>query len=82
MTTTEFITGELKRAESELKFRSDAVRTWRGGTEESWRSVGCKLNKAQRMKSADIHERIQIKVLRRVEMFQAVLKELQENNSR
>ena len=68
-----FIESEKKYAESCVKFREDSVKCWRGGTDESWKAVGCRKTKAQRLETAAIHGRIAIKMRRRVELFDGVL---------
>lgn len=36
-----FIAGKVADAERTLKCREEMERTWRGGTDASWRKVGC-----------------------------------------
>lgn len=68
----EFIEGKLINAFSTLKTREEMEVVWRGGTEESWRAVGCHLTKAQRLKDSAMHGRIASKLRREVELLKAV----------
>lgn len=69
---SEFIQGKLIDAFASLMAREEMEKTWRGGTDESWRAVGCNLSKKQRLKDADTHLRIAVKLRREVELFKAV----------
>ncbi len=70
---TQWLQLKLTAAEKELKARLQMEECWRGGTDESWRAVGCKMKKAQRLKESEIHGRISKKSRRDVEMFKAVI---------
>ena len=72
----EFIKAKLATAKASLKAREQMERIWRGGTDASWRAVGCPDSKAGRIKTADIHGRIAVKCRREVKMFKAVLEAL------
>lgn len=74
----EFIEGKLISAFASLKAREEMERTWRGGTDEMWRAVGCTKTKAQRFKEAEMHGRIAAKLRREVELFKAVRDKLKE----
>ena len=65
---------KLHEAKSALKAREQMEATWRGGTDESWRAAGCKMNKAARLKESETHGRIAVKCRREVEMFEATIK--------
>lgn len=68
---------QLAKAEQALKGREQLEECMRGGTDSSWRAVGCKLTKAQRLKEASVHGRIAAKYRRDVKMFQAVMSIMQ-----
>ncbi len=68
----DFIEGKLIEAFASLKAREEMETVWKGGTEESWRAVGCRLTKAQRLKDSAMHGRIAVKLRREVELFKAV----------
>lgn len=68
----EFIEGKLIDAFQSLQCREEMEKAWRGGTDESWSSVGCTHTKAQRLKESEIHGRIAIQLRREVELFKAV----------
>lgn len=78
---TEFIEGKLIEAFASLKAREEMEVVWRGGTEESWRAVGCRLTKAQRLKDSAMHGRIAAKLRREVELFKAVRDTLNHPNA-
>ena len=73
----QFIKEKLALAERDLKARTSMPKTWAGGTTESWQAVGCNLNKAQRDIASQRHARIEVKLLREVELFKAVLATLE-----
>ena len=77
----EFLEGKLIDAFATLKAREEMERTWRGGTDEMWRAVGCTKSKAQRLKDADMHARIAAKNRKEVAMFKAVLERLKAPNN-
>lgn len=68
----EFIEGKLIDSFASLKAREEMEKTWSGGTDETWRAVGCHLSKKQRLKDSAMHGRIAIKLRREVELFKAV----------
>jgi hypothetical protein len=68
----EFIEGKLIDAFAALKAREEMETVWRGGTDESWRAVGCTRTKAQRLKDSEMHGRIAVKLRHEVNMFKAV----------
>jgi hypothetical protein len=65
---------KLHEAKSALKAREQMEATWRGGTDESWRAAGCKMNKEARLKESETHGRIAVKCRHEVEMFEATIK--------
>lgn len=71
-----FIESKLADAERSVKARQQARETWAGGNEKDWRKVGCRLNKKQRLAVSATQARIEIKCLREVELFKAVLDRL------
>jgi len=72
-----FIKAEILKAEQDVKFRDQARKTWRSGTNASWREVGCFDSKEKRLKISDSHARIAIKCRQRLEMLQAILVRLE-----
>jgi hypothetical protein len=76
----EFVKGKLADAEKSLKFREESEKVWREGTDKSWRAVGCKMTKQQRLEVSACHGRIAVKCRREVEMFKEVLARLQAPN--
>lgn len=76
----QFIEGKLIEAFATLKAREEMQRVWAGGTDESWRAVGCHLTKKQRLKDSAMHGRIAEKNRKEVEMFKAVLDQLKAPN--
>jgi hypothetical protein len=77
----EFISSKLKDAESRLKTREAMEMVWRGGTNATWAAAaalhpstaGKSLSKRERLKQADTHARIAVKLKHEVEMFKAAL---------
>jgi hypothetical protein len=76
----EFVKGKLADVEKALKFREESEKVWRGGTDKSWRAVGCKMTKQQRLEVSARHGQIAAKCRREVEMFKEVLARLQAPN--
>lgn len=76
----EYIKAEIVKAEQDVKFRDDSYKTWRSGTDASWREVGCFDSKEKRLKTSDGHGRIAIKCRRKLEILKAVLAYLQAPN--
>lgn len=64
---------QLAKFEQSLAARESMAESWAGGTTESWRQAGCRLNKNQRMEHSRTHARIAAKCRHDVEMCQAVL---------
>lgn len=77
----EYIKAKIIEAEKAVKFRDDSYKTWRGGTDASWRAVGCTASKAERLKTADSHGRIAIKCRKELQTLQAVLEYLEAPNA-
>jgi len=73
---TEFIQSKIALVEKSIRAREDGAKTWRGGTDKSWRLVGCTKNKAQRIACAEMEERIIIKLRHELGMFNQVLEAL------
>jgi hypothetical protein len=78
----DFIEGKLIDAAATLHAREEMERTWRGGTDEMWRAVGCNRTRAQRLKDADMHGRIAEKNRKEVAMLKAVLERLKAPNDK
>lgn len=68
-----FLRDQLAGEEKHLKARIQAEKTWREGTDASWRAVGCRMTKAQRLNVAEREKRIGIKVQKRIELFKAAI---------
>lgn len=71
---------KLTAAETSLKARQQMKDSWRNGSAKEWKAVGCNLNRKQRQKLADTHQRIEGKIMNEVQMFRAVIDELQKSN--
>ena len=71
-----FIEAKITEAEKTLLSREAMAKAWAQGTDDTWRAAGCRLNKKQRLKEAEMHRRIAGKNYRELEMFDAVLKQL------
>lgn len=67
---------QLAKAEQSVKAREQSHQSWAGGTTESWREVGCRMTKAQRLKESAAQGRIAVKCRRDVEMLKAVIQKL------
>lgn len=72
----QFIELQIKRAAQTLKMREDMQSVWRGGTDASWRKVGCKASKAERVKASEMHGRIAKTNREELHLFKIVLEEL------
>jgi hypothetical protein len=77
-----WLRAKLIDAESTLKARMQMEATWRGGTDESWKAVGCKTNKAERLKESERHGRIASRCRHDVEMFKAFIAAISQPNAR
>lgn len=75
-----FLRGKLAAAEQALRSREQGEECWRDGTSETWRKVGCKLTKAQRLRLSEKEGRIAEKCRREVAMFKAVIAALDKPN--
>ncbi len=69
----DFIKAEIVEAEKSVKFRDDSYKTWRGGTDNSWRQAGCYETKAARIKTSDGHGRMAIKCRKKLKLLQSTL---------
>jgi len=68
-----FLREKLAAAESSLRAREQAEECWSGGTSKSWREVGCKLSKKERLNRAAAEKRIGEKCRNEVEMLRQVI---------
>ena len=73
-----FIQGKLADSKRTLKCREDMQKVWSEGTDESWRAVGNRMTKAQRLIESDMHGRIAAKNRKEMDMFKATLSALQQ----
>lgn len=64
---------KLSEAEAALSARKQMASTWQGGTDSTWKAAGCRMNKSQRQREADMQNRIAEKCERDVQMFKAVI---------
>jgi hypothetical protein len=71
-TLSEFIQSQIILVSKSIKCREQASKSWRGGTDKSWRAVGCTMTKAQRLEVAQREERILVKLRHELESFQRV----------
>lgn len=71
---------ELRKAESAAAAREQGEKTWKGGTSKSWRAVGCRKTKAERLQESDREKRIGGKCRKRVEMIRATINLLSGQN--
>ena len=78
----DFIRSKIAALELAIKARNESEKTWRGGTEVSWKAVGCSLTRSKRLEQAASEERILLKLMREQEMFLKVLEELPEPGAR
>ena len=72
----DFIRGKISDMEITLITRIGMQKVWGGGTDASWRAVGCFKSKADRLKESETHGRIADKNRRELEMFKSVLEYL------
>lgn len=77
----EWLNAQLSKAENALAAREQARETWRGGSSQSWKLAGCRLNKSQRLRVAEKEDRISIKCRRDVEMFKVVIAIVSDQSS-
>lgn len=75
-----WLRAKLADAKHSVRAREEEESTWRGGTEEAWRAVGCKLNKRGRLEVAERAARILAKCRREVENFEAVIEIVSQPN--
>ena len=68
----EFIEGKLLDAFASVRTREQMEANWKSGADSTWRAVGCKLNKAQRLKESKTHGRIAAKLRGEIALFKAV----------
>lgn len=72
---------KVAKAEETLRVRKEMARTCRSGTNAEWHAAaamhpstkGMKSTKAERLKEAEGHDRIAVKLWRELEMFRATL---------
>ena len=79
-TMLEWLLAKCSEAKQALIARDQAEETWRSGSSQSWRAVGCRLTAAQRKSQADIEARIAAKYRRDVEMFEVLLSILEAHD--
>jgi hypothetical protein len=76
----EWLRGKLADAEKALSARNEASACWQGGNSQSWREVGCKMTKAQRLTVSEREARIAVKCARDVANYKAVIEALSHSN--
>lgn len=64
---------KLAEANAALTFRLESEAGWRGGTDKVWASVGCRLNRTQRLEESAMHGRIAVKCQHDVAMLKRAL---------
>lgn len=69
----EFIKSKMVEVEKAIAAREESSKAWRGGTDKSWKAVGCYKSKPDRIAVAEREERILIKLRHELEMFNGVL---------
>lgn len=77
----DFIKTKINEAEQTLKRREEMQAVWAGGTNETWKAVGCKKPKADRLKESVMHGRIAVRNREELQMFKNVLMQLQAPNA-
>lgn len=85
MTTVDFIKKEIAEAEQAVKYSMEAEQVFRSGTDADWKIAanlhpstrGRPMNKNQRIEAAEKEARIAAICRHKLEMFQAVLKQLE-----
>jgi len=76
-----WLRGKIAEAEKSLSARKQSEAVWRSGTDTTWKDVGCKKNKAQRLQESQMQGRIAARCQRDVEMFKAVVDAIQQLES-
>jgi hypothetical protein len=77
-----WLRSKLADAERIVMAREQMDAAWRGGSDESWKSVGCKLNKSARLKESSVQGRIATKCRHDVSMFKAAIDALSHPNKK
>lgn len=77
MNEIEFIKSKIADMDRKLAARLEMQRVMRSGSEKEWKSVGCNMSKAERLKSADMHGRIAVKNRVELNIFKDVLNKLE-----
>jgi hypothetical protein len=72
-----FIQGKIADAEWRVRCREQGVKVWSGGSEKSWRAVGCGMSKLQRLATAEKEARILVEARRELHLFKQVFEALQ-----
>jgi hypothetical protein len=73
-----WLRAKLHDEEMGLKTRKRMQKTWLEGTDETWRAVGFRLDKAARREESERQGRISIKVEYRVKMFKETIAALKK----
>lgn len=66
------IADEITKAQQAVESRKQAQAVWRGGSDESWKAVGCKLSKKQRLEQSEVEARIGVKSEKRLETLKLI----------
>jgi len=69
----EFLRAKLAASEQALRAREQAGECWGGGTSKSWREVGCRMTKPQRLLVSEKEGRIAERYRREIAMFRAII---------
>lgn len=70
---TEFLSQKIKEAEKAVDARMEMQRVWKEGDDKSWRAVGFKGSKSERLKLSDSQGRIAEKCRNELAMLTAML---------
>lgn len=73
-----WLRAQLDDGKARLKTRKRMQKAWLEGTDETWRAVGCVLDKASRREESERQGRISLQAAYRVKMFQETIAALKK----
>lgn len=77
-----FVKAQIADMEVRIKFRDDSKQCWASGTDASWRAVGCRASKSERLKTAALHGRIADKNRKDLAILKSILATLSARDAK
>ncbi len=76
---TSYLLAQINKVEQSIRSREEAEMEWRTGSDASWRQVGCKRTKSERITIANREAAILVKLRRELITLRTILEMLEQS---